>query len=326
MWRCLAALVVLGVTSLSAAETESVKPFLGRWDFTVSTPTRSWPQWLEITEKDGVAQGRVQPEGGPVRPVASVAVEGGHLIVTIGKGGQRQGRVVPATVWDLSLDGSAKLVGLQKQGENVSTKLAGVRAPDLKRPEPSLWSAPVALFNGKDLTGWEPLGDAAKSHWVVSKSGELFNEARGPNIATTPKFDDFKLHIEANCPDPAVPAGEKQEFCNSGIYLRGRYEIQVGSEGGMDPTHEMGAVYGYFPARGALPVGAGEWQILDITFVGRTVTVIRNGVTLHDHQEIPGITGGALDSNEGAPGPLFIQGDHVGGMKYRNITISVPAK
>lgn len=62
----------------------------------------------------------------------------------------------------------------------------------------------------------------------------------------------------------------------------------------------------------------------DITLVGRTVTVVRDGQTIIDQKEIPGITGGAIDSHEGESGPLYIQGDHTGGMKYRNITISVP--
>jgi hypothetical protein len=170
-------------------------------------------------------------------------------------------------------------------------------------------------LNGKDLSGWEPIGDASKSHWTI-KDGQLVNEDRGANIKTTRKFDDFKLHVEFYCPD----------HCNSGIYLRGRYEIQVGTEGGSQPSHEMGAVYGYFPAAVDMPLKVGEWQTFDITLVGRTVTVVRNGVTIHNRVEIPGISGGALDSNEAEPGPFFLQGDHTGGLKYRNITVSVPKK
>jgi hypothetical protein len=59
--------------------------------------------------------------------------------------------------------------------------------------------------------------------------------------------------------------------------------------------------------------------------VGRTVTVVRIGVTTIDHQEVEGITG-ALDANEGEPGPFYIQGDHTGGLKFRNITVSVPRR
>jgi hypothetical protein len=178
---------------------------------------------------------------------------------------------------------------------------------------PKAWNAPEALFNGKDLTGWEPVNNPANSHWVA-KDGTLLNEARGSNIKTTRTFQDFKLHIEVLCP----------EHCNSGIYLRGRHEIQVGTEGGRDMTHEMGAIYGYYPPKVDMPLGSGTWQVFDITLVGRYATVVRNGVTIHENQEIPGITGGALDSNEGEPGPFFLQGDHDGGMAYRNIRLQTP--
>jgi hypothetical protein len=178
---------------------------------------------------------------------------------------------------------------------------------------PAQWTAPEPIFNGKDLSGWTP--GSGVSHWVA-QNGELVNTEKGANIRTTRTFDDFKLHIEVNCP----------EHCNSGIFLRGRYEVQIGTEGGTQPSHEMGAIYGYFAAARDMPMGDGKWQIFDITLVGRTVNVVRNGVTIHDRVELPGITGGALDSNEGQPGPFFLQGDHTGGLKYRNITISLPKK
>jgi hypothetical protein len=88
----------------------------------------------------------------------------------------------------------------------------------------------------------------------------------------------------------------------------------------------MGSIYGFIPPAANVPPRPGEWESYDITLVGRTATVVRNGVTTIDQQEIPGITGGALDSHEGEPGPLYIQGDHTGGMKYRNITISLPER
>jgi len=218
----------------------------------------------------------------------------------------------PEIDWDLTASGDS-LSGVQKQGDNAETKIAGVRAPKLDRPMPMAWTAPEPLFNGKDLTGWEPVNNPANSKWVV-KDGTLFNTDRGSNIRTTKTFQDFKLHIEVNCP----------EHCNSGIYLRGRDEIQVGTEGGTQPSHEMGALYGFQAPSVDMPMGSGEWQVLDITLVGRHVTVVRNGKTIHDNLEIPGITGGALDSNEAEPGPIFLQGDHDGGMAYRNITMSVP--
>jgi hypothetical protein len=157
----------------------------------------------------------------------------------------------------------------------------------------------------------------------VARDGELVNDnpvvegQRGPgaaNIKTTQKWQDFKAHFEVNCP----------EHGNSGFYLRGRYEIQIGTEGGLIPSHEMGAVYSHFAPAGNIGNKLGEWTTFDVTFVGRYLTVLRDGIKIHDNVEIPGPTGGALDSNESEPGPFFLQGDHQGVIRYRNITISVP--
>ena len=187
---------------------------------------------------------------------------------------------------------------------------------------PKAWTLPVAIFNGKDLTGWEPIGNVQNNKWVA-RDGELVNDnpvVEGPhgpgaaNIKTTQKWQDFKLHFEVNCP----------EHGNSGFYLRGRYEIQIGTEGGTQPTHEMGAVYSHFAPAGNIGNKLGEWTSFDVTFVGRYATVVRDGIKIHDNVEIPGPTGGALDSNESEPGSFFLQGDHQGVIRYRNITISVP--
>ncbi|MGO9261549.1 MAG: DUF1080 domain-containing protein [Bryobacteraceae bacterium] len=300
--------LALILTLAGAAYSQSSgNPFLGRWDLTVISPRGTAIQWMEIVEKDGKLDGRIQPGGGAVRPIVAAKLEGQHLLVTVSAAGRG-----PEVSWDLTVDGS-KISGTQKRGDVSDTTIAGVHAPELKRPMPKAWSDPAPLYDGKDLAGWEPVNNPDRSKWVVD-NGTMLNQDRGSNIRTTRKFDDFKLHIEVNCP----------ERCNSGIYLRGRYEIQVGTEGGTNPSHEMGAVYGYFAPAVAMPMGSGEWQVFDITLVGRTVTVVRNGVKIHDNQEIPGVTGGALDSNEGEPGPIMLQGDHDGGMRYRNITISVP--
>jgi Domain of Unknown Function (DUF1080) len=289
---------------------QAASPFVGRWDLNLTSPRAKWPQWMEIVEKDGKLDGRIQPRGGAVRPIVAARMENDHLLITVQSATQRAAEIA----WDLTVSGG-KLTGTEKQGDSANTTIAGVRAPELKRPMPKAWTSPEPLFNGKDLTGWEPVNNAANSHWVV-KDGTLFNEARGSNIRTSRTFQDFKLHVEVLCP----------EHCNSGIYLRGRDEIQVGTEGGTQPSHEMGALYGFFAPKVEMPLGTGDWQTFDITLVGRYVTVVRNGVKIHDNQEMPGITGGALDSNEGEPGPFFLQGDHDGGMAYRNITISLPKK
>jgi hypothetical protein len=156
---------------------------------------------------------------------------------------------------------------------------------------------------------------AANSHWLV-KDGLLTNEDHGANLKTKRTFQDFKVHFEANCPDHA----------NSGFYLRGRYEMQLEYEplAKNPPERRIGAIYGRIAPAVDLPRKPGEWDTFDIMLVGRTVTIVRNGVTTVDHKEIEGITGGALDANESEAGPFYIQGDHTGGLKFRNITVSTP--
>jgi hypothetical protein len=106
------------------------------------------------------------------------------------------------------------------------------------------------------------------------------------------------------------------------VYLRGRYEVQIQDDAGkaLDPLR-MGGVYGFIAPSVAAARPAGEWQTLDVELVGRTVTVVLNGLTIIDGQEIPGITGGALDSDEAAPGPIMLQGDH-GPIEFRSLTIA----
>ncbi|MEO8028300.1 MAG: DUF1080 domain-containing protein [Bryobacteraceae bacterium] len=302
------------------ASAQDSKAFLGRWDMTVTPATGTpYPQWMELVEKDGKIEGRVQPRGGAWRPIVGAKAEAGKMIVAVSAAGRG-----PAIQWELTSSGADKIAGVEKRGDSDGPKLAGVRAPKLDRPMPKKWSKPRALFNGKDLTGWEPIGNAANNKWIA-RDGELVNDnpevegQRGPgaaNLKTTEKFQDFKLHIEVNCP----------EHGNSGIYLRGRYEVQVGTEGGKLPDHEMGAIYSHYAPPAGAELGLGKWTAFDITFVGRHVTVVRDGKVYHDNVEIPGPTGGALDSNESEPGPFFLQGDHHGVIRYRNITISVPQK
>ena len=278
-------------------------PFAGRWDLTMTTPQATYPDWMEFAEEGPSGVVRLVGRTGSVHPASDVKVQGSHLTFTS-----------PEGAWDLTANGH-KLSGAvhSKGGE---AQASGVPAPSLKRPAPAAWSAPEPLFNGKDLTGWE-VDDPSKTYWSA-QNGELRNDKGGANIHTTRKFDDFKLHIEYNCPQGG----------NSGVYLRGRYEVQVEYEPPEknDQFHAMGSIYGFIAPSVELPKRPGQWETYDVTLVGRTVTVIRDGTKIIDQQEIPGITGGALDSHEGEPGPLYLQGDHTGGLRYRNITISLPKR
>lgn len=191
----------------------------------------------------------------------------------------------------------------------------GVKAPSLKRTNPPKWGKPIQLFNGKDLSGWKMSDPNATQKWTV-ENGTLVSPGRGPELITDAKFEDFKLHIEFNC----APGS------NSGVYLRGRYELQIEDDPHPEgPSMRTGGIYGFLAPTPEQPRKPGEWQTYDITLVGRVVTVLQNGKMIIDKQEIPGITGGAVDSHEGQPGPIYLQGSEAGHVSFRNITIT-PAK
>lgn len=301
-------MVASALLAPSLARCES--PFVGRWDFNLATPGRTSACWLGITEKAGKLDIWYQPPGGNVYQLKNFSMKGAHLILVLSPATARH----PTTLWDLEAQ-DGKLTGAVKTGARA-TPLTGVRAPELKRGEPKAWTTPEPLFNGKNLDGWVPIGNPT-SHWGV-KDGLLVNQAHGANLKTTRTFEDFKVHYEVNCPDDG----------NSGFYLRGRYEVQIEYEPlkSNPPERRIGSIYGRIAPTPEQPRTPGKWDTFDVTLVGRIVTVVRNGVTTIDHKEIEGITGGALDANEGEPGPFYIQGDHTGGLQFRNITVSVPKK
>ena len=203
------------------------------------------------------------------------------------------------------------LVGTVKGADGKTQNWSGHRAPFLHKDKVPVWGTPIKLFSGANLNGWHAMGE---NQWVVEK-GVLKSPHSGANLVTDKKFQDFKLHIEFRC-----PAGS-----NSGVYLRGRYEVQIMDSKGQLPQRDlMGAIYGFISPSEMAAKAAGEWQAYDITLIGRMVSIVANGKQIICNQEIPGITGGALDSNEELPGPLYIQGDH-GPIEYRNIVIT-PAR
>ena len=296
--RQISSAVVLAVISLApvlALAADSL--FSGRWDLTIMTSKGSYPSWMELADEGGTPAIRIVGRTGSVHVVSNARVNGTQLTFEDGPGR-----------WEITVK-DHKLTGQSPGGP-----LSGVPAPRLMAKPVDAWTDSQPLFDGHDLTGWEP-DDAAANHWIA-ENGELQNRQAGANIRTTRKFSDFKLHIEYNCPQGG----------NSGVYLRGRYEIQVEYEppGKNDAFHSMGSIYGFIAPATAVDPRPGQWEGYDVTLIGRNVTVIRDGVLIIDNAEIPGITGGALDSVEGEPGPIYLQGDHTGGLKYRNITISVP--
>jgi hypothetical protein len=209
-----------------------------------------------------------------------------------------------------------QLVGTTVGPDGTPWRWTGKRAPTLKRDGVTKWGQPITLFNGRNLDGWRFSNPSQATNWKVD-DGLLVNSGNGSEIISEPTFTDFKLHVEFKC----------GPISNSGVYLRGRYEVQVETDSAAKtPSHHTGGIYGFIGPIPEQPRKDGVWQIFDITFVGRIVTVIQNGITVIDHKAIPGITGGALDSHEELPGPIYLQGSEEGTVAYRNIVISPAVK
>jgi hypothetical protein len=300
-----------GKSAKSNSTPESVNAFLGRWDLTLKAPDRDYPSWLEVSEEGGILRARMVGRWGHARALPKVEFSNGRLTFVSPKEEEE-------TPTDITFEG--QLVGNTLSGTISGLKggtwqWTGTRAPSLKEKAAPQWGKVIQLFNGKDLTGWNPSGPPT-STWKVEK-GNLVSPGNGPELISNSKFDDFKLHVEFNCGPSS----------NSGVYLRGRYEVQIETDSADEPpSHHTGGIYGFLTPTPELPRKADEWQSFDITLVGRWVTVVQNGQTIIDHQEIPGITGGALDSHEGLPGPIYLQGSEKGHVAYRSIVITPAEK
>lgn len=303
---CFLLVLVLALAAVAADE-----EFLGKWDLTVSLEGGDgYTSWLELTREGGTLKARFVGRGGSVFPVPDVAIENGELIFKTFSG--REPRV--ATVYRARME-NKKLEGAVATGDAAPRHWTGVRAPDWKTPKMAAAKKkpgkPVALFNGQDVTGWLGQDKSKPLGWAV-KDGALDNQGKANNIYSEQKFSDFKLEVEFN-----VAA-----HSNSGVYLRGRHEIQVLDDAGKPPeSHGNGALYGFLTPSVNASKPPGEWQKLEATLVGNRVTIILNGTKIIDDEEIPGVTGGALDSRESDPGPIMLQGDH-GPVQYRKVVVT----
>ena len=302
----LATMVVLN-SSFKQPDTEPSP--IGRWDLTVNMGDRIAPSWLEIN-LSGVKTlvGAFVADGGSARPIAKITYEAGKIRFAIPPQWDRSDKdmVLEATLAD------DKLSGTIYASNGKTYTFTGERAPLLKRNAPPVWGKPIALLNKTDLSGWHASG---KTNQWMNVNGVLTSPKSGSNFITDQTFTDFKLHIEFR-----YPAGS-----NSGVYLRGRYEVQVEDNRGKEPdSHYLGGIYGFITPNEMVAKAPGEWQTFDITLIGRRVSVVANGKKIITDQIIPGITGGALDSKEAEPGPIMLQGDH-GPIEYRNIVLT-PAR
>jgi Domain of Unknown Function (DUF1080) len=286
----------------------SIQPFLGRWDLTLKTPLREYPSWLEITQEDGQLKARFVSRWGNARSLPKIEISNDRITFVSPKGEEER---KDDMVFEGKLSGQT-LVGTTTGPDGTPWQWTGQRAPSLKRTSAPHWGKPMPLFNGKDLSGWKTSDPKATPVWTI-ENGTLVSPGHGAELISEAKFEDFKLHVEFNC----APGS------NSGVYLRGRYELQIENDPQPEgPTMRTGGIYGFLAPSPEQPRQPGVWQTYDITLVGRVVTVVQNGHTIIDQQEIPGITGGALDSDEALPGPIYLQGSEAGHVAFRNITIT----
>ena len=311
----IAAALVTGIVPASSfsarAEAGAAQnPFLGRWDLTLKAPDGDHPSWLEVREEGGQLKAQFTGRWGNARPLPKVEVSDGRITFVSPK---EEEDSKSDLVFQGQLSGQ-QLSGTVNGPDGKTWQWTGARAPALDKAATPKWDKPVKLFDGKDLSGWKQ-SKPGPPDWMV-KDGTVVSPGNGPELISDQKFQDFKLHIEFNCGKDS----------NSGIYLRGRYEVQVETESeGEPPSHHTGGVYGFLAPTPEQPRSPDTWQTFDITLIGRRVAVVQNGKTVIDNLEIPGITGGALDSNEGAPGPIYLQGSEKGHVAYRNIVVT-PAK
>ena len=299
------ATVALCLSTILAAQREPQSPFIGRWDLTLTTASGPRPSWLEVQLSGTRALvGRFVGVAGSARPISKIDVAGDGFSFSIPPQWERGDN-------DLHVEGKLdgdRLSGSLTDPSGAQMAWTAVRAPSLDRANPVEWSDPIELFNGSDTSGWH--AQSGKSQWIVVDH-TLTGPKSGANLVSDRMFTDFALHVEFR-----YPTGS-----NSGVYLRGRYEVQIEDTAGLPPAVDhLGAIYGFLEPSIDVARKAGEWQSFDVTLAGRHVTVILNGETIIANRVIPGITGGALDSNESAPGPLMLQGDH-GPIEFRKIIV-----
>lgn len=286
-------------------------PLLGRWDLTIEAPGGAYPSWLEVrlrTETE--LMGRFVGRFGSARYASDIAYSDGRLALRVPVQYETD---IDALRFEGTVRGN-RIEGTTLAADGAAVRFTATRAPRLQPESRPRWRPAAPLGNGRDLTGWTPRSPEHAGCWRV-EGGVLAAAPPCVDLVSDATFRDFRLHAELRFPPGS----------NSGVYLRGRYEVQIQDDAGkaLDALR-MGGVYGFLAPSVDAARAAGEWQTLDVELVGRYVTVILNGTTIIDDQEIPGITGGALDSEEGAPGPIMLQGDH-GAIEFRSLTIA-PAR
>lgn len=283
----------------SAAESE----LFGRWDITLLDTQGYSSAWLEVlpSSNDGI-KGRLVWLFGGAEPLSDITID--HDVLTFHHSFMGKHLLFTARLNRSVLQGTTS-------ANSTTVKWIGVRAPELQVPSRPHWGDPLALFNGHDLSGWSLRNTTAPNCWHAQE-GILFNDESCFDLKSKAEFGNFELHLEFRLEGKG----------GSGVYLRGRYEVQLANDADKQPNpRSTGAIFGYISPAISAGRPQGEWQTLNITLLGRMVTVRLNDQTVIANEEIPGITGAALDSHEAQDGPIMLQGDH-GRISFRNIILT----
>lgn len=304
LFASLLAAAALLVCSASPALADT-KDFLGRWNLqSADTPRAVF--WLELTQDGGDVTGRFLNRGGSPVALAKVSIAGDQLTFTTASSGNTPGQTHTATLKNGRLTGSVTI------GDRTIA-WTGVRPPTWPSADANAkhtFGTPVVLIDGGTTVEWKGQRQGPLN-WQM-EDGAFTNGERANNIISPQTFRNFRLQAE-------YKVAEKS---NSGIYLRGRYELQVLDDFGKEPEeHQHMAIYAWVKPRVNASRRAGEWQTVEVTLVENKVTVVLNGVTVHDNATIQAITGGALDADEDQPGPIMLQGDH-GKVWFRKLVVT----
>jgi hypothetical protein len=308
-------LILAGALAAAPAPSAAAGGYVGRWNVQITDATDTFASGgFDIAEKDGALAASLVWRWGSFAPVHSATLRDGTLVMLreeVDEDGETK-----RDTFEVRLDGDV-LRGTVTYPDGKQHHFEGRRAPTLAADTVPDWGDPITLFDGKTLAGWK-LRDLKKQNGWAVVDGDLavVEPEDNADLVSERAFQDFKLHIEFNV-DPES---------NSGVYLRGRYEVQIldNPDAAMAlDSHGCGGVYSRIAPKLDATKPAGEWQTYDITFVGRQLRVVLNGKAIVD-ASVEGITGGAISPYEHKPGPLMLQGDH-GKVRFRNIVVT-PAR
>ncbi|MFK7769621.1 MAG: DUF1080 domain-containing protein [Mariniblastus sp.] len=322
--------IPMGDHSVAQEQKRTVpEDLMGDWSLDLESEE---PAWMSVFENEGKVKVRMRVYIGSEGPYEISKISDGRIqfrIKPLRKGKKSKAftvRTVDVGMRDGKLDGV--IVHAPNDGSaGKRIKFGGKRIPPMpKAPDLAKvhFGHPIALFNGKDLTGWKPHETDKKNGWSAI-DGMLVNTTTKTdfsptgahaNLRTEAEFEDFWFHAEFLV----------EEQRNSGIYLRGMYEAQVvDRESRMQGLQGVGAIFGRIaPSTNAGNPG-GQWQTYDLTLVDRHITVVLNGVKVIDNQPIIGPTAGAIYTHPSEPGPIYLQGDHTM-VKYKNMYLAPVVK